>query len=106
MTLRQYFGLTEFPWTTVLACAAIGLIVGLAIKVVFWGSTPGGMFVGIRLGIYGLIAGGFLGLATTSSVASAVLPYHRAESYILKACRASHHRIDSPVHQPGCHRRR
>ena len=62
MTLRQYFGLTEFPWTTVLACAAIGLIVGLVIKVVFWGSTPGGMFVGIRLGIYGLIAGGFLGL--------------------------------------------
>ncbi len=38
MTMMRYFGLDPFPWAAFLATAPLGLLAGIVVKFLFWGS--------------------------------------------------------------------
>jgi hypothetical protein len=54
-------GVVEFPWTTVLVWAFVGLLAAL-IAAAFWGKTQGGLAVYLRFAFCGVLIGAFLGL--------------------------------------------
>jgi uncharacterized membrane protein YeaQ/YmgE (transglycosylase-associated protein family) len=62
MTLWQYLGLSEFPWTTILIWGICGLIAGMVIGLLFWGRSLFRTSEQVRFGLIGALVGGFLGL--------------------------------------------
>ena len=59
-------GIAEFPWTTVLIWAFVGLMAALVIAAAFWGKTQGGLAVYLRFAFYGVLDHPFVWLRAGS----------------------------------------